>query len=374
MPGPEAYEVIVVGGGVAGAACALRAAQYNIRTAWVLGDKETARMSRGRWVSNIDNMIGVHSGIVLEKLRTAWKSRPDLLEAIDALPHLHIGTQEIIDNTHDRLDEFGDLVTKVEAAAIHASRPEEDGFEVETEHPEHRSLRAPALILSTGVMDRQPLIAREKAGKLSDSTHWIYPYANQETILYCVRCEGHLTHSMRCAVIGASEAAAQIALMLAERYDSVCCILANGEERAIEPRTMRLLERHGIPIHDGRLVEVMGKPDALHGFRLEDGTEVAVDYAFVSLGFHRIYNDLARELGAALHEKDGPDHLKHVRVDRHAETSVPGLFAVGDMAMRSDEPVMKQIYTAQEYAVRAVDLIDRRRRHGLRRSILNEEE
>lgn len=372
-PDRATHELIVVGGGVAGAACTLRAAQYNIHTAWVLGNKETARRSRGRWVANIDNMIGLHSGIVLEKLRAAWKSRPELLEAIDALPHLHIGTQDIIENTRDRLEEFGDRVTKVEAAATHASRLADGEFVVETEHAEHGTLRAPALILSTGVMDRQPMIAREKGGKQRDSTHWIYPFANQETILYCVRCEGHLTHRMRSAVIGASETAARIALMLAERYDSICCLLANGEERNIEPETMKLLEHHEIPVHDERLVEVLGKPDDLHGFRLEGGKEVMVDYAFISLGLHRVYNDLAVELGAALHEKDGPDHLKHVHVDNRSETSVRGLFAVGDLAMRSDEPIMKQIYTAQEYAVRAVDTIDRRRRSARRHSQPNVE-
>lgn len=373
IPDRATHELIVVGGGVAGAACTLRAAQYNIRTAWVLGNRETARRSRGRWVANIDNMIGLHSGIVLEKLRAAWKSRPELLEALDGLPHLHIGTQDIIDNTHARLGEFADRLTKVEAAATHASRLPDGGFEVVTEHEEHRALRAPAVILSTGVMDRQPLIAREKAGKVRDSSHWIYPFANQETILYCVRCEGHLTHRMRSAVIGASETAAQIALMLAERYDSIGCLLTNGEERTIDPETLKILEQHEIAIHDERLVEVLGKPDDLHGFRLDGGREVMVDYAFVSLGLHRVYNELARELGAALHEKDGPDHLKHVHVDNRSETSVRGLFAVGDLAMRSDEPIMKQIYTAQEYAVRAVDTIDRRRRSARRHSQPNVE-
>ena len=55
-----------------------------------------------------------------------------------------------------------------------------------------------------------------------------------------------------------------------------------------------------------------------HGnFQLEDGTEVMVDYAFVSLGLHRVYNDLARELGADLHEKDLPDHLRHAQAEMY---------------------------------------------------------
>ena len=56
-------EVAIIGGGIAGAACALRAAQYNLPFAWILGDRSTEKGSRGRWVRNIDNMIGVHPGI-----------------------------------------------------------------------------------------------------------------------------------------------------------------------------------------------------------------------------------------------------------------------------------------------------------------------
>jgi thioredoxin reductase len=54
-----------------------------------------------------------------------------------------------------------------------------------------------------------------------------------------------------------------------------------------------------------------------------------------------------------------------------SETSVRGLFAVGDMSRRrGDAPSLKQIYTAQEYAVRAIQAIDRRVRAARRKEIL----
>ena len=54
-----------------------------------------------------------------------------------------------------------------------------------------------------------------------------------------------------------------------------------------------------------------------------------------------------------------------------SETSVRGLFAVGDMSRRrGDAPSLKQIYTAQEYAVRAIQAIDRRIRAERRKEIL----
>lgn len=49
------------------------------------------------------------------------------------------------------------------------------------------------------------------------------------------------------------------------------------------------------------------------------------------------------------------------------------MVAVGDMVKRRDgEPVVKQVYTAQEYAVRAVDTVDRRMRAAARSVALGE--
>jgi thioredoxin reductase len=52
---------------------------------------------------------------------------------------------------------------------------------------------------------------------------------------------------------------------------------------------------------------------------------------------------------------------------------VGGLFAIGDMTRHRERPIMKQVYTAQEYAVRAVDKVDARRRQVLRRRLLGED-
>lgn len=45
----ERTELIVVGGGIGGAAATLRAAQYHLRTAWILGDRDTHRASRAAY-------------------------------------------------------------------------------------------------------------------------------------------------------------------------------------------------------------------------------------------------------------------------------------------------------------------------------------
>ena len=138
-----------------------------------------------------------------------------------------------------------------------------------------------------------------------------------------------------------------------------------------------MLTASAIPVLTPRLVEVIDggeKPrgSSLAGFRLEDGTQVDARFAMVSLGLFRVYNELARELGAELEGGEATPDRQHVLVEDHSsETSVRGLFTVGDMAKRRDGgPLMKQVYTAQEYSVRAVDTIDRRKRSAGRKALL----
>jgi len=114
------HDLIVVGGGVAGAAAALRAAQYGLSLAWVLGDKESSRASRGRYVHEIDNMIGVHPGVLTSKLAKVLRAEPEALEKISAA-ELVIGTQDLIDNVVERIEEdFLDTTELVHERAVHA--------------------------------------------------------------------------------------------------------------------------------------------------------------------------------------------------------------------------------------------------------------
>ncbi len=252
----DLYELAVIGGGIGGAAAALRAGQYNLRTAWILGDKKTARRSRSMWVRKIDNMIGVHPGVTLGLLRKQWRRRPELLEALDALPELEVGGRAILENVHARLTEFEGVVDEFSKVADDARRLEDGTFEIDLDGQDE-PVRARAVVLSTGVMDRQPLVAKERRGALDDTPKWIYPFANEETVLYCIRCEGHLTRDKMVAILGSSETAAQVGLMLQERYGSTCCLLANGEPVTVSEQTRQLLDHYRITIHEPRIVDVV---------------------------------------------------------------------------------------------------------------------
>lgn len=380
-------DLIVVGGGVAGAAAALRAAQYGLSLTWVLGDAETSRASRGRYVHEIDNMIGVHPGVLTSKLAKLLKDQPEALAAL-AGADLVIGTQDLIDNVVERIEEdFLDGTELRFERALHARR-EGEGFAVRLSGGDE--VQGGSLVLATGVMDLQPPIKKTlPSGKLVDDIRWVFPYANWGRLLYCIRCEGHMTRDSQVAVIGSTETTAQIAMMLHERYEVGVVILTNGEPFTAGERSRALLEAYGIGVVEERIIDIYdlepgAEPPAkkprkgteMHGLVLESGERVPARYAMVAMGLHRVYNELARELGAELEGGELDPLQQHVLVeDATAETSVPGLFAVGDMGKRRDGgPLMKQVYTAQEYAVRAVDTIDRRRRAERRRLVLGEPE
>lgn len=379
-------DVLIVGGGIGGAAAALRAAQYQLNTVWATGDKRTAKASRGKYVFNIDNMIGVHPGIVLSKVAGALREYPDAREWLDGA-QVNISTQDIVDNVAERVQADHSEHVDVSADKVVSLRREAEDFVAELGSGE--LVRARNVVLSTGVMDAQPSLKKTmKSGKVIDDVRWIYPYANLERVLYCIRCEGHLTRGEPLAVIGATETTAQVAMMLHERYGGSPVLLTNGEDPTFEEETRTLLEHYEIEVLRERIVDIHDRPEdpdcehpalpgelkgsQMHGLELESGQRVRARFAMVAMGLYRVYNDLAQDLGAELEAGSLPPELKHVLVEDHSsETSVRGLFCVGDMARRRDGgPLMKQVYTAQEYAVRAVDTLERRARKERREALL----
>jgi thioredoxin reductase (NADPH) len=319
----------------------------------------------------------VHPGIVRDKVLELLRddAHKEARARVEQT-HLHIGTEDIVRNVVERIRlDYSDFVRILDEKAVRAER---DGALYVLATEEGSTVHGQAVVLSTGAMDRQPSVKMTlKSGKLVDDIHWIYPYANHETLLYCIRCEGHLTRGTRTAVLGSSEAAAQIALMLHERYGTEVTILTNGEAFEASEPTRRLLGLYGIRVLTPRIVDLIDeeggrKGERLRAFELEDGSRIEARFGLVAMGLYRVYNELARQLGAEL-EAGVPDEVQHVLVDeRTSETSVRGLFAVGDMSRTrgGTSPSMKQVYTAQEYAVRAVDTIDARRRKAAREALL----
>ncbi len=326
QPGDAVADVAVIGGGSAGTMAYLRAVLNHNDTVWFLGDAKNRKQSRGTWVFKVDNIPGMH-GDAKPIAGAASTTR----KWVEAHPHLK------------------EKSTAVRAKVTGIERMEDGVFRLVAKAKKKEEVFfARHVILATGVMDLQPVI--------DGSIEPVFPYANRGDLIYCVRCDGHHVLGHRVAVIGPASTAMSIANLMHERYGvHDVAVLTHGAEQGDLGRTGVLGARYGAKVHTSPIAALEGKPkgDGLTGFVLEDGTRIAAEKAIVALGTI-VYNDLAKQLGAQLAD-DG-----RVVVDQHNETTVPGLFAVGDLVAGKK----MQIYTGWDEAVDAADAIDRRvRRH-----------
>ena len=320
------WDLIVIGGGIAGTAIAQRTAMNNDSVLLLLGDKVTKRKSRSMWVKAMHNIPGLHG----------------------------VGTQRIIKDTLSTLEGFPDVCTilgrKAEKASALTGADEANWGArftvVDEEGEEHIGA---SIAICTGMMDKQPIIGEDIKP--------ILRHANQQQVNYCLRCDGHLTKGKTVATFGHTDGAAWPAIVLHERYNNPQHILLNGNEGNFGEETTELMEKYGFTIHPEKVVGILGKArhhQDLEGIELKGGKVVNAQISFVSLG-GIVYNETAKQLGCELSESG------YVITDESSETSVKHVFAVGDI---TNGPM--KVYTAWEYGVRAADKINGRKRFAVR--------
>ncbi len=166
-----------------------------------------------------------------------------------------------------------------------------------------------------------------------------------------MRCDGHHIKDKVTAVIGHENSAAWVAIMLHERYGSQMYVCLHGEESGIESETQELLDLYKISVIKEKIIEIDGdqKAGTLSAFVFESGTRLEIEMGFVSLGM-MVYSDLAKSIGADLDERG------FVKANAQGLTSIEGFYVAGDVMAGTK----KQIYTAWDTAVNAVDAINQK--------------
>jgi thioredoxin reductase (NADPH) len=154
----------------------------------------------------------------------------------------------------------------------------------------------------------------------------------------------------KAAVIGHSNEAAWVSIMLYERYKpSQMSILTNGNVAEFKSETRKLIDRYEIKVVESLITKIEGqkKGKILDGFITESGSFIEADICFVSLGMI-VYNELAKAIGVELDERG------FVKADESGLTSVAGIYVAGDLKANTK----KQIYTAWDHAVNAANAIN----------------
>ncbi len=310
------YPIAIIGSGAAGTMAAKRATLNNRDTLLFTGVKKTMKKGRGYWVRKVENIPSL-----APYTRTINQLRDETLLEISQGPFadkLHVVAETVAS-----IEKQGDIFSIQDAGGI--------------------SYKAKHVILATGIMDEQPLI--------NGTIDTILPFANKQLVAYCILCDGHHSYGKNTAVIGFSENAAKSALILHSRYNPpTLSLLTNGHPLEVTDETRAKLTDARILVYEGPIVGIEGnaKERILLGFMLENETFIQAEIGFVSLGI-RPNNQFAKDLGAELDEQG------LVTADANGETSVENLYVIGDLRSGS----MKQIYTAWQHAVDAVQQIDR---------------
>jgi thioredoxin reductase (NADPH) len=295
----ENLDCLIIGGGAAGLAAAVYMGRFR-RRAVVLdaGDSRLQRIPRTR------NVPGFPDGIEGPELLARMRAHADKYE-----------------------------VPNVRTTVRSLRQLPEGGFVAESEEGRWR---APFVILATGARDEEPDIegirGAMKAGQ----------------VRYCPICDGFETQGQRVAVLGRSGHGLRESLFISGFGNQVTW-LAMATQEEVDLAELARLREAGVLIAESPPQRIeCGVDDCGVRVELQNGQVLEFDTLYPALGLHHA-SELATLLGARALENG------QLEVDSHQQTSVPGLYVAGDVAMD-----VNQISVAAGHAAIAATAIHNR--------------
>ena len=278
----DVFDVLVVGGGPAGAAAAIYAARKGIRTGVV------AERFGGQVLDTlaIENFVSV-----------THTEGPKLAAALEQ----HVKAYEV------------DVMNLQRATAlVPAAAP---GQPIELRLQGGASLRARSVVLATGARWRSLAVPGEDA------------YRNKG-VAYCPHCDGPLFKGRRVAVVGGGNSGVEAAIDLAGIVEHVTLLEFADRLRADAVLQAKLRSLPNVTVlTDAQTTEVVGDGARVTALRYVDrrsgaAHEVPLAGVFVQIGLLPNTDWLAGTVALSRHGE--------IEVDARCATSVPGVFAAGD--------------------------------------------
>ncbi|WP_276254513.1 NAD(P)/FAD-dependent oxidoreductase [Halomontanus rarus] len=315
------YEVVVVGGGPAGLTTALYTTRLGHRTA--VFEKEGGRHAA---VTHVHNLLGVSedvSGAQLAEhgVRQLESYGADFYpDAVDSVRRVGGGGESENAETED--GDGAGVETENENGSENENENENEGrFRLKAAHA---TVLADRVVFATGFADRGPEV----------------PGLQQFTgrgLHYCLHCDAYTLGDGSVFVLGHDESAAHVAMTMCNFTDDVDLLL-DGHDPEWDAETDAQVRAH--PVDRIELAVVSTYPDDesgrdsgragredepwLGGFEFADGTERDYLGGFAMYGME--YNTgLATDIGCECTDEGA------LEVDDDFETSVDGVYAVGDV-------------------------------------------
>ncbi len=273
-------DCIIIGAGPAGLTAAIYLARYHLSIR--LFDSGT---SRAAWIPCTHN----HAGY------------PDGIEG-----------KELLRRMREQARKYGAI--REEKTVEHLAKAG-DHFIVGTNGGTYR---ARSVLLATGVVNRRP-------DALADEVH--DEALARGLLRYCPVCDGYEVTDKRIAVIGSGNHGTAEALFLRGFTRDITLVCPKGEHD-LDDRCRGELADAGVAIEDG----------PCGGFAIE-GDRLAFDSADKRLAFDSVYPALGSHVRSELIGLIGANTAEDgcLLTDDHYETSVPGLFAAGDVVKGLDQ-------------------------------------
>ncbi|MFL6732555.1 MAG: NAD(P)/FAD-dependent oxidoreductase [Sphingomicrobium sp.] len=273
-------DCLIVGGGPAGLTAAIYLARFHLDILVVDGGK-----SRASWIPCTRNVSGFPDGIA--------------------------GT-ELLQRMQAQACKYG---AKVETEFVTRLERDEQGLFTATWGSGCRTARS--VLLATGVSNRRPPMDEE----LHDDA------LARGLIRYCPICDGYEVTDKKVGVIGSDSHGVAEALFIRSFTADVTLIAPD--------KALRLKQEDQDRLKQARIDCVDGPTQAVAISR----EFIVVDTAEGHYTFDTIYPALGSDTHVQLAEMAGADLSNDncIKVDRHQRTSVPGLYAAGDVVIGLDQ-------------------------------------
>lgn len=271
-------DVVIIGGGPAGLTAAIYLARFHLGTIIVDAGKGRALM-----IPVSHNHAGHPAGIA---------------------------GRELVERMRAQAIEYGVRLVEAEATEI-AIIPE--GFRVMA----GTTLRARAVLLATGVHNNRPPMDEDFHAEA----------VARGLLRYCPICDGYEVTDSRIGVIGTGSRGAREAQFMRSFSRDVTLIAVDGAHD-LEAEDRAALADAGIVLIDGPATD-FSLDDKLISLSTAAGRQ-AFDTIYPAMG-SEVRSGLARALGA----KTGDAGC--IAVDSHQRTSIPGLYAAGDVVLGLDQ-------------------------------------
>ena len=303
----EPFDVLIVGGGPAGAAAAVYAARKGIRVG----------VAAERFGGQTNDTMGIENYISV--LETDGPKFAAALE--EQVRHYEVDIMNL-----QRADK---IVPASEAGGLVQVHMANGGI-----------LSARSVILSTGARWRNVNVPGEQEYK-------------NKGVAYCPHCDGPLFKGKRVAVIGGGNSGVEAAIDLAGVVEHVSLVEFADALKADAVLVSKLKSLPNVSIHvNAQTTEITGDGQKVNGLRYKDRAtnqehSVALEGVFVQIGLVPNTEFLKGTLELSKYGE--------IVVDAKCHTSVPGVFAAGDV---TTVPYKQIVIAAGEGAKAALSAFD----------------